>query len=429
MINPGGQQPRKDESGGQAEAPWGRLLILGPHDICDPSSGAELRSYHLARQLSAFLRVVYLFFRREAGGELERRTLPGLGGDPLEAWRIPRPRMYTLPKLLGGLFGRTPLTLINYTCPAMREALREVFQQRRFDFLHIEGVHMSGYLKGVLSRPDRPRAVVGDWHNVESELLRQYGRHEGSLARRLYAAQTAPKTRAAERAFLRRAEAHLAVSECDRRTLLALEPRANVWVVENGVDVEFFAEPDRAERRRFRVLFVGAMDYHANVEAVARFAREVWPLVRGRPGLVLTIVGRSPAASVRALADMPEVEVTGTVADVRPFYREALVQVVPLRIGGGTRLKILESMAAGVPVVTTALGAEGLRARPGEDYLLAESPEDFRDCIGRLAEGAELARRLTESARDLVRRQYDWPVVCAPLREIYAGLAAHRAPG
>ncbi len=424
MINPTGD----DDGVEQAKAARGCLLILGPHDICEPCSGAELRSYHLARQLSAFLRVVYLFFRREPGGELERRALPGLGERPLEAWRVPRPPMYTVPKLLRGLLGRTPLALLNYTCPAMRNLLEEVLRQGRFEFLHIEGVHMSGYLKGVLRRPDRPRGVVGDWHNVESELLRQYGRHQGSLARRLYAAQTAVKTRVAERAFLRRADAHLVVREQDRRTLLALEPRAKVWVVENGVDVGYFAAPEDGEQRRFRVLFVGAMDYHANIEAAVRFAREVWPLVRERPELVLTIVGRSPAPEVRALAAMPGVEVTGTVADVRPFYREALAQVVPLRIGGGTRLKILESMAAGVPVVTTAVGAEGLRARPGEHYLLAESPQDFRDCIGRLAEDVELGHRLAESARELVRRHYDWSVVCTPLREIYAGLTVHRAP-
>jgi len=418
----------EEQRGRGAERHLGRLLILGPYDIWEPTSGAELRSLHLARQLSAFLQVVYLCFRRDVGGQPERRALAAPGGSPLELWRIPRPQMYTFPKLLRGIFGWAPLTLLNYTCPAMAQALSEVFKERRFDFLQIESAHMAAYLEGVLSRPDRPQAVICDWHNVDSELMSRYRRHGDSVARRLYAAQTVPKIRAAERALLRRATAHLAVSECDRHALLEIEPRANVFVVENGVDVEFLAklagpDPGEGDPRRFRVLFVGAMDYHANVEAVERFAREVWPLVRERPGLVFTIVGRSPAASVRALAEMPDVEVTGTVADVRPFYREALVQVVPLRIGGGTRLKILESMAAGVPVVTTALGAEGLRAQPGKDYLLAESPGDFRDCIGRLAENPRLVQRLTESAWDLVRRHYDWSATCAPLRGIYAGLA------
>jgi glycosyltransferase involved in cell wall biosynthesis len=225
---------------------------------------------------------------------------------------------------------------------------------------------------------------------------------------------------------LRSADAHLVVSDSDRRALLEINAQANVCVVENGVDTEFFRDCDGAERRRFRILFVGAMDYNANVDAAVWFARQVWPLVRGHSGLVLTFVGRSPAAAVRALADNPGIQVTGTVADVRPFYREALLQVVPLRTGAGTRLKILESMAAGVPVVSTALGAEGLRVRPGEHLLLAESPQEFRDAILRLVNDAELWRRLAESGNDLVRREYDWSVVCAPMRELYGALAARR---
>jgi sugar transferase (PEP-CTERM/EpsH1 system associated) len=404
------------------------LLILGPYDVLGPTSGGELRSYHLARQLSSLFRIVYLCFRRQPGAPIERTTLPGLL-EPIELWRIPRPRTYTLPKLVRGLLGRTPITLLNYSSPLMRRAIEAVFARYRFDLLHVEGVHMGTYLQRLRSRPDRPRAIVADWHNLESELLDRYWRHERALPRRLYAAQTVPKLRAAERIFLQSADAHLVVSDSDRRALLEIDPQANVCVVENGVDADFFRDRDGGEPRRFRILFVGAMDYSANVDAAVWFTREVWPLVRGRSGLVLTLVGRSPAAAVRALADGSDVQVTGTVPDVRPFYREALLQVVPLRTGAGTRLKILESMAAGVPVVSTALGAEGLRVRPGEHFLLAESPQEFRDGIFRLLDDAELWRRLAESGRELARREYDWSVVCAPMRELYGALAARCRAG
>lgn len=405
----------------------GRVLILGPYDIRNPTSGGELRSYHLARQLSRFLEVVYLCFRRDWGGKLERQLLPGLGNQPMELWHLPRPRRYTPWKILRGWFGKTPLTLLNYSSRAMQEALRAVLDRGRFDFLHIEGVHMSGYLNEALCRSDRPLGVVADWHDVESELLYRYSRREKALPRRLYAARTVKKLRAAEISFLKRAHAHLAVSEDERRILLTFEPGAKIWVVENGVDAEYFAEALAPRQGRFRVLFVGAMDYYANTDAVLWFAQQAWPLIR-QPGLVFTVVGRSPTPAVRALADGQEVEVTGTVPDVRPYYREALVQVVPLRVGGGTRLKIPESMAAGVPVVTTALGAEGLRVRPGEHCLFAETPEQFRDAIRRLVHDAELWQRLSDTARDMARREYDWSVVCAPLREIYGGLAGRLEP-
>lgn len=303
----------------------------------------------------------------------------------------------------------------------MRGLLRTILRSNSFDFVHIEGVHMSSYVGEVLSLPDPPSGVVADWHDVESELLRRYSCRERAVWRRWYAARTVPKLRAAEVRFLSLADAHLAVSEPERRLLESLDPRARIWVVENGVDARYFAEACGPREGRFRVLFVGAMDYYANADAAVWFARKVWPQLRGQ-GRVFTVVGRSPLPTVRALAADGEIEVTGTVPDVRPYYREALVHVVPLRVGGGTRLKIPESMAAGVPVVTTALGAEGLRVRAGEHCLFAETPEDFRDAIARLLADPDLWRRLSLTAREFAQREYDWSAVCAPLREIYGEL-------
>jgi len=172
------------------------------------------------------------------------------------------------------------------------------------------------------------------------------------------------------------------------------------------------------------VLYVGSMDYHANIDAVEVFARAAWPGIHeAAPELVFTVAGRAPSQGLRErLGRVPGVEVTGTVPDVRPYYREAAVVVVPLRVGGGTRIKILEAMAAGVPVVSTLLGAEGLLIRPGEDFLPAETGEDFRDGVLRLWRDSRLARRLTESARELVRRQYDWSITGRALREVYTSL-------
>jgi len=194
-------------------------------------------------------------------------------------------------------------------------------------------------------------------------------------------------------------------------------------VVENGVPLESFAAAGGTSVRRFRVLFSGAMDYHANVEAAAWFAAEAWPAIHeAAPGTVLTIVGRNPAPAVRELAARPGIEVTGTVAEVIPYYHEALVAVVPLRVGGGTRIKILEAMAAGVPVVSTTLGAEGLAAQPGEHYLLADTGRDLAAAVTAVLRDGPLGRRLTEAARELVRRRYDWAPLGDRLAEELAKL-------
>ncbi len=392
-----------------------RALVISPQSIVAPKTGSELRNYHLARQLSTFLEVTYLCF-----GPPEESTA---GEQGIRILSVPRPDTYTFGRLLRGLLGRHPVSVLNYASSAMTDALKAALKQDGFDCVQIEGLQMTGYLPTILEHSPRPRAVICDWHNIESELMRRYGRTVSGLPRRLYALQTAAKLGWLERRLLRQPFAHLVVSERDRELLLDIEPRARVFVVENGVDVAYYSDAADAPRRRFRVLFVGAMDYHANIEAAGRFAREAWPaLHRAAPELVFTVVGRAPTPSVRALESLPGVEVTGTVPDVRPYYREALAAVIPLRVGGGTRLKILESMAAGVPVVSTRLGAEGLRARAGVHFLLAESPAEFQARILGMRSDPAGARALVQAACQLVRECYDWRVIGETLRAVYESL-------
>jgi glycosyltransferase involved in cell wall biosynthesis len=212
--------------------------------------------------------------------------------------------------------------------------------------------------------------------------------------------------------------------------LLRRAPEARIAVVENGVDVAFHSdrEIEDAWRRASGkpgdthrdLLFVGSMDYHANIDAAVRFARETWRPLRERlPDLRFVIVGRNPAPEVQALASIPGVVVTGTVDDVRPYYRGAVAEVVPLRVGSGTRLKILEAMAAGVPVVSTSLGAEGLDVTDGRDILLAETPEAMLEAVQSLANSAERRREIAAAGRELARTRYDWPILGAKLFEIH----------
>jgi glycosyltransferase involved in cell wall biosynthesis len=170
-------------------------------------------------------------------------------------------------------------------------------------------------------------------------------------------------------------------------------------------------------------VFVGKMDYYPNIEAIIGFANTTWPLVRAQlTGLTLSIVGASPTAAVQALASIPGVEVNGTVPDVRPYYRDALAAVVPLRTGGGTRLKILEAMAAGVPVVSSTLGAEGLAVTPGGDILISD-PDDPQSWVRNLAELESEERRsqIVAQALRLVETRYDWNTLGESLIETYQG--------
>ena len=187
------------------------------------------------------------------------------------------------------------------------------------------------------------------------------------------------------------------------------------------MDLEYFgANPTRNEDRR-DLVFMGRMDYHANVDAALFFAKKIWPLLRARrPELRFLVVGAQPAKAVLALRELAGVTVTGTVDDVRPFYRGALAAVVPLRVGGGTRLKVLEAMAAGTPVISTTLGAEGLAVTAGKDILIADSAEAIADTVASLRPESHEWQSLVTNARTLVQTQYDWSVTTEPLLRLYA---------
>jgi glycosyltransferase involved in cell wall biosynthesis len=198
-------------------------------------------------------------------------------------------------------------------------------------------------------------------------------------------------------------------SDRERIELQQRSPSAALDTLPNGVDVDHYAGLGNLQNEiRRDVLFVGSMDYHANIDAALWMVREAWPQIRLLcPGLRLAIVGRKPAPSVRALA-ADDIVITGTVDDVRPFYARALAVAAPLRVGSGTRLKILEAMAAGVPVVSTRLGAEGLDIHDQRDILLADTGEAFATAISRLASTPELRQRLALAGRELVVQSYDW---------------------
>ena len=225
----------------------------------------------------------------------------------------------------------------------------------------------------------------------------------------------------AESRILREAFGHVVCSGREKTLLAARAPAARVEVVENGVDTRFFDSVRKdGVSPRFRLVFVGSMSYHANIEAAAAFARGVWRQVHEQfPAWKLTLVGSNPTAAVLALGEIPGVEVTGTVGDVRPYYREAAAAVVPLRTGGGTRLKILEAMAAGVPVISTTLGAEGLEVTPGKHLLIADSDQEWRSALASIQADPALGLTLSAEGFNLVRTRYDWEILGQSLLQTY----------
>jgi glycosyltransferase involved in cell wall biosynthesis len=395
-----------------------RILFLSPRQCWPPLGGAKLREYYFARALGQQADLTHVHFTEPGAAPLTRADLPFCRN----VIAVPKPRAYTPWKIVRGLVGRWPLPVLNYTSNEMSAALFHVAYGQRYDLVHLDSIHMAGYLAPLAEAMGARTRIVYDWHNIESELMRRYQAGAGSLVRRLYSAVTARRMERLERSTLRSAFGHLVCSERERQQLRQMVPAARVAVAPNGVDTAYFADTEAPAASPNRIVFVGLMNYHSNVEAAVEFTREVWPRLRSRlPGYSLTLVGATPDPAVLALGEVAGVEVTGTVPDVRPYYREAVAAIVPLRTGSGTRLKILEAMAAGVPVVSTAFGAEGLDVAPGENILLADpaDPDAWVSQLAGLAESASWRRRLTACARQLVRERYDWTILGESLCNTY----------
>jgi sugar transferase (PEP-CTERM/EpsH1 system associated) len=395
------------------------VLQFAPRVPWPLDTGAKLRNYHLARVLSQKFRMTLLAFAREETSSPELKNVY----ERIEI--VKRDDGYSFRRVLQGATGSTPLPLLSYTTEEMKQALGALLNEQEFDLVQVESIHLMNYLPTIRAAHTHP-LVVCDWHNVESELMRQYSERDKSFARRTYARRTARLMNEAEKRALDQFDAHIVVSEEDGERLRQMNSSAQISIIENGVDVTYYAKAQSSAARN-RIVFVASMDYHANIDAAINFARNVWPIVhRKKPELVFTIVGRDPAAAVRQLSSITGIEVTGSVKDVRPYYLEAIVAVVPLRVGGGSRLKILEAMAAGVPVVSTQLGAEGLKVRDGENILLADNDRELAEKIVNVIDNEHLRAEIIGAARALTADRYDWSKLGASLASVYSNLLASR---
>jgi sugar transferase (PEP-CTERM/EpsH1 system associated) len=402
-----------------------RILWLKSDVLLPLDKGGKLRTWHLMRHLAQRHHVTYLSF-----AEPDQMTADGraLRPDLAAGMRDVAARLEVVPRADAGkgswrfyldaarhVANPVPYAVAKYRSRAYARKLRALLAESPFDLI------VCDFLFPAVNLPQRlPCPAVLFTHNVESEIWRRHAETQsGAVQRRLYAAQHRRMLRYEGRA-LTRFDGVLAVSAADRQTFGRLYPdaaRQPIQVVPTGVDTAFFA-PVPSDPAARRVVFTGSMDWLPNEDAMLFFAREVLPLIRAEePDVSLTIVGRAPTPAVRRLASQQGIVVTGRVDDVRPYVQEAAAYVVPLRIGGGTRLKIFEAMSMGKAVVSTTVGAEGLPVTAGTHLCLADEPRAFARSVVRLLRDVARRRQLEAAARTLVVEQYDWSAVAGALED------------
>ena len=404
-----------------------RILWLKSDLLLPLDKGGKLRTWHLMRHLARRHEITYLAFREpeqpaanvEGMKEVASRVETITRSEPTKGTL----RFYADAAL--HLLDPLPYAVGKYRSTEYRRRLARLLDEERFDLI------VCDFLFPAVNLPKRlPCPAVMFTHNVESEIWRRHAETKSdAIGRLLYGAQYRRMLRY-ERRMLARFDGILAVSDADRETFARLYPGAiaqPAHVVPTGVDTEYFA-PSAGSQQPARLIFTGSMDWLPNEDAMLYFCRDVLPAIRAEvPDVALTIVGRTPTPAVKKLAEERGVTVTGRVDDVRPFMRDASVYIVPLRIGGGTRLKIFEAMAMGKAVVSTTIGAEGLPVTDGEHVLLADDPATFARAVVHLIRDTGHRTRIEAAARALVLARYDWSAVAGELEDALIRFASHGA--
>jgi glycosyltransferase involved in cell wall biosynthesis len=383
--------------------------ILFPHD-----TGAKIRVLNILRHLAPRHEITFLCNLR-AGEEihLEKMRALGLRLQTVPARESPRGSLRFYRDLAQNLVSPYPFPISRNYDPALRARARKLAAQGRYDLLVCDTVFMARNTMdlNVLAR-------ILFQHNVEGLILQRHAQMGAGWLRSRYMALQCRRMRRFEGDCGRRFQTIIAVSEKDRHTFAREYGWHHVQAIDTAVDVDYFRPAGMTEQAD-RVVFVGSLDWLPNQDGVAFFVDRVWPLVRQvKPGAVFQIVGRNPPRSVRRLQQVDGVEVVGTVPDVRPYLARAAVVVVPLLVGGGTRIKIFEAMAMGKAVVSTTIGAEGLPVTSGNHLLLADSPSDFAQAVIQLLNDGNRRVRLGETASRLVNTHYSTEIVAGQFEQI-----------
>jgi sugar transferase (PEP-CTERM/EpsH1 system associated) len=398
------------------------VLVISPWLPWPPHDGARIRIGETLRFLARQHRVtlvapIYAPAERDHVPNLERWCAGGVHAVAVSDGAAARLR-----RISGGVFAGVPPVQAFHRNAAVRECIRTVTSDTAFDIVQLELSFLAHYLRAV-NRRGRPKTVLS-MHNVETQRFDRELERAPWNARRLVLLADRYLFPDWEGRALRSVDGVVAVSETDAAWIRLQAPDAELRIVRNGVDVEFFA-PRPTPARSNSVVFTGSMDYPPNIDAAVWFADQIFPGLRERlPQLRFVVVGRRPRREVQALAARPGIDVTGEVDDVRPYIGDALALVVPLRSGGGTRLKILQAMSMACPVVSTTLGAEGLEVAAEQNILLADTPRHFIESVVKLANSPELSARLGDAGRRLTVAEYDWTQCLHGLDDLYQAVLA-----
>jgi polysaccharide biosynthesis protein PslH len=393
-----------------------KVLVVDEEIPYPPDAGKRIRTWNLLKRLAERHEIHLLCYgRMEESSSSALRAAgivlhiveppPKLGGSALYL------------RLLFNLFSPYPFSVAKHHSRRFQRALDGLLAGGDWDLLQCEWTPYAQFLSSTGTTP-----TLIATHNIESQIWNRRAKHSASLVEKCFFGLQGLKMAWFERRALLRATAVTAVTSDDAQQMHEWGVRA-VTVVPNGVDPEFYLGDGDIEDDN-EILSVASLDWFPNADALDYFSSEIFPLVRQKlPNTVLRVVGRRPPEALKKrLSAIPGIEFVGEVTDVRPYIDRASVIVVPLRIGGGSRLKILEALAAGKAVVSTSIGAEGLGLKPEKHLLIADSSVEFASRVVELLASKETRKRLGQSGREIVCDQFGWNGIAARLEGVWRNI-------
>jgi polysaccharide biosynthesis protein PslH len=393
-----------------------KILIIDEELPYPSNTGKRIRSFNLAQRIAKRHEVHYLAYGSSDSDSFKAFQKCGLNPVVVPAQIPKKTGLLFYLRLLANLFSRYPYIVTSHYSSRYARVFAESITEISPDLIICEWSPYAIYVKDIKSAK---KIIVA--HNIEHRIWQRYYENEKNPFKKWYIKKQWKKVAAFERSAVGWVDGATAVSGIERLELMAMNASLVVEEIENGVDLDYFKGEGNEDEAS--VVFVGSMNWRPNQDAINYFVQDIFPLIRkDHPNATAFFVGQDPPSNITRLNRTPGINIVGKVDDVRPYIRKAAVYVVPLRIGGGTRLKIIEALSMAKAVVSTSVGAEGLAVTDGQEIILADSPEKFAQSVGMLFQDNLRRRELGKAGRKLVEEKYGWDGIAEKLNRFIVRL-------
>ncbi len=401
-----------------------KILFLSQIVPYPPHGGVLQRGYNIIKEINKYFDIHLLAFvhpdvlTSKSLIEESRRELSEFCDDIeyFELWPK-KTKFHKYLAILFGLFTREPFSVLAHRSMSFQKRISEILSTGKIDMVHCDTIGLAQWYHNGISCP-----AILTHHNIESQLIHRRAQVEKNPLSKFYLNVQKKRLERYEVIQSTRFSCNIMMSELDSIALKKKAPTANTYIIPNGVDPEYYHPRPGFETEA--LIYTGSMNMYANKDAVLYFLQEIWPLLKSKkPECIFYVIGENPPKELTELSQKDSsVITTGFVEDVRPYVAKASVYIVPLRIGGGTRLKVVDAMAQGKAIVSTTIGCEGIPVNPGGDIIIADSPSLFADEVVNLLNDENRRKELGTAARNMVKVKYSWEVIGKEIEMLYEKL-------